>query len=146
MNIDERLEALTQSIELLVSMHNDHERHFEEQRKECAEHRNQFAEHRNQFAEHRNQFAEHRNQFAEHRNQFAEHKRLVTGAIESIAETNRQLGETNRQLTQMLAGMRNEQLQDRGEFRDAMMRLSVIAEAHQDTLDDHEKRLGRPAA
>ena len=118
MNIDERLEALTQSIELLVSMHNDHERHFEEHQKE----------------------------FAEQRKEFAEHKRLVTGAIELIAETNRQLGETNRQLTQMLAGMRNEQLQDRGEFRDAMMRLSVIAEAHQDTLDDHEKRLGRPAA
>ncbi len=111
MNIDERLEALTQSIELLVSMHNDHERHFEEHRKE----------------------------FAEQRKEFAEHKRLVTGAIESIAET-------NRQLAQMLAGMRSEQVQDRGEFRDAMMRLSVIAEAHQDTLDDHEKRLGRPAA
>ena len=132
MNIDERLEkmglfmerlgerheGLTQSVELLVSMHNEHKRQFEEHRKE----------------------------FAEQRKDFAENKRLVTGAIESIAET-------NRQLTQMLAAMRNdqvrmrdEQLQDRGEFRDAMMRLSVIAEAHQDTLDDHEKRLGRPAA
>ncbi len=108
MNIDERLEALTQSVELLVSMHNEHER-----------------------------------QFAEHQNQFAEHKRLVTGAIESIAETSRQLRENDRQLTQMLAAMRSEQQQDRHEFRDAMMRLSVIAEAHQDTLDDHEKRLGR---
>ena len=125
MNIDERFEklglfieklgekheGLSQSVELLVSMHKDHER------------------------------------------EFAEHKRLVTGAIESIAQT-------NRQLTQMLAAMhddqvrmhdeqvrmRSEQQQDRGEFRDAMMRLSVIAEAHQDTLDDHEKRLGRPAA
>ena len=132
MNIDERLEALTQSIELLVSMHNDHERHFEEHRKE---------------------FAEQRKEFAEQRKEFAEHKRLVTGAIESIAETNRQLGETDRKLAILIAGMhddqvrmRSEQQQDRGEFRDAMMRLSVIAEAHQDTLDDHEKRLGRPAA
>lgn len=100
MNIDERLEALTQSVELLVSMHNEHER------------------------------------------EFREHKRLVGGAIESIAETNRQISETNRQLTQMLAGMRAEQLQDRQEFRDVIMRLSVIAEVHQETLDDHEKRLG----
>jgi hypothetical protein len=121
MNIDERLDrlaifvermaekhdGLNHSVELLVSMHNEHERIFQE-----------------------------------HRNEFQEHKRLVGGAIESLAETNRQIGETNRQLAQIMAGMRSEQQQDRQEFRDVMMRLSVIAEAHQDTLDDHEKRLG----
>ena len=52
-------------------------------------------------------------------------KRLVT-AIESIAETSRQVRENDHQLTQMLAA--SEQQQDRQQFRDAMMRLSVIAE------------------
>ncbi len=146
MNIDERLEALTQSVELLVSMHNDHERHFEEHRKQFEERQKESAEHQKQFGEHQKQSTEHLKQSTEHLKQFAEYKRLVGGAIESIAETNRQLGENNRVLTQMLAGMRNEQQHDRQEFRDAMMRLSIIAEAHQDTLDDHEKRLGRPAA
>lgn len=61
MTIDERLEALTHSVELLASMHKDNEKQ-------------------------------------------------VTGAIIDI--------------------------------RDAVMRLSVIAEAHQDTLDDHDERVG----
>ncbi len=61
-------------------------------------------------------------------------KRLVT-AIESIAETSWQLRENDRQLPQMLAAIAigSEQQQECHEFRDAMMRLSVIA----------EKRLGR---
>ena len=59
-------------------------------------------------------------------------KRLVA-AIESIAETSRQLRE-NDQRTQMPAA--SEQQQDRQQFRDAMMRLSVIAERSR-------KRLGR---
>jgi chromosome segregation ATPase len=116
MNIDERLEALTQSVELLAAMHKDHERQFEEQQR---------------------QFDERHRQFEERQQQFEEHKRLVTGAIESIAETQRQLAENDRKLTQLVAGMSVEQK----DLRDAIIRLSVIAEAHQDTLDDHEKRL-----
>ncbi len=110
----ERHEALSQAVELLVSMHKEHE-----------------------------------SQIETNRHEFQEHKRLVTGAIESIAETNRRLAtlmvkmdnEQARQSAEQ-ARLSGEQQQDRKEFRDVMMRLSVIAEAHQDSLDDHEKRFG----
>ena len=110
MTIDERLEALGQSMELLACFHKDHEE-----------------------------------QFARHQRDNEEHKRRLAAAIESIAETNRRLEENDRKLmendgklAQLIAGL-NEGQQD---LRDAVIRLSVIAEAHQDTLDDHDKRLG----
>ena len=110
MTIDERLEALGQSMELLASFHKDHEE-----------------------------------QFARHQRENEEYKRRLAAAIESIAETNRRLEENDgklmendRKLSELIAGMGEGQR----ELRDAIMRLSIIAEAHQDTLDDHDKRLG----
>ena len=111
MNIDERLEALTQSIELLSLMHKDHE------------------------------------------SQFEDHKRRISVVIESLASSqqeliasNRQQAETNRQLAVIAASLREGQQdmrREQNDLREAIIRLSVIAEAHQDTLDDHDKRLKR---
>ena len=48
MNIDDRLEALTQSVELLAAMHRDHERTFQEQ---ADRFQKQFAQHEQLFGQ-----------------------------------------------------------------------------------------------
>lgn len=101
--IAERHEGLSQSVELLVATHRDHESDFQE------------------------------------------HKRIMAGVIESLHQNDLKLTAMLEGQQQILAAVSQEQQLargDRNEFRDAMMRLSVIAEAHQDTLDDHEKRFG----
>jgi septal ring factor EnvC (AmiA/AmiB activator) len=101
-------------------------------------------EHRKEFAEHRREFAEHRRDFAEHRRDFAEHRRIMAAVVESIHQTTQQLTENDRTLTALLVEMHEEQKQTRQErtdLREAVMRLSVIAEAHQDKLDEHDEQL-----
>ncbi len=125
MNIDERLEALTQSIELLSLMHKDHE--------------SQFEDHKRRISAVIESLAISQQELVESNRQQAERNRQQSETNRQQSETNRQQAETNRQLAVIAAGLREGQ-QD---LREAVMRLSVIAEAHQDTLDDHGERLKR---
>lgn len=131
MNIDERLEALTQSLELVAAMRRD-----DEQRSE-----REFKKLREQFAEHEQLFG-----------QVALRLREVSDNVESLArETATGLRETSNGLREIRNTVDNLARETASRLRevtntvaqvaDSVDRLARVAGVHQDRLDGHEQRL-----
>ncbi len=108
MSPDERVEALTHSVELLASLHVDNEKRWAESIRRME---SQQAQMQSQHTEMRAQHVEMQAQHVEMRAEHLSNERLMT-AIHA-------------------------------DMRDILMRLSVIAEAHDEKLDEHGQRISR---
>lgn len=120
--MDERLEALTQSVELMAGMHRDSERRFQAQLDRIA---TQFSQ---QTAEHEQLFG----QLALRNQELGGTVRELGEEVREVAGTVREIGGTVRDLSGTVRQMMN-----------GIDSLARVAGVHQERLDHHEERLER---
>jgi hypothetical protein len=146
-NIDERLEALVQSVELLAAMHRDEEAR---RREEQARRREDEARRREEEAQRREDEAQRREDEAK---RVAKHEALAQ-SVELLASMHKDNEVRVAQAMDALISTHTESeaRMSRGmaQLMDTVNRIGRIIEKHDIDIDDHEQRLndieGRPGA
>ena len=135
MSIDERLEALTQAVELLAPMHQDHKQMFLERQKQIDQ----------MFQSMATQVQSMATQFQRRDEQFNERLR----AIEALIARRDDQFDRRFEAIEALFARRDQQFNERfvenearlAQLMDTMNRLGRILEVHDQTIDEHERRL-----